>query len=119
MHRRVGLIAALLLAGCVTQPSPEQRGSLRIEGAAEPSAERQAALRAYQEVRSARFRGWLNDSALVVTRFGEIKQLHRVARPLGMREQLTFGAQPVNLAWPPPVADARGFVFASTERKLL
>jgi dipeptidyl aminopeptidase/acylaminoacyl peptidase len=109
----VRLIAALLLTGCVALPSPEQRGSLRIEGAAEPSAERQAALRAYQEVRSARFRGWLNGSALVATRFGEITQLHRVARPLGMREQLTFGPQPVSVAWPPPVADAQGFLFAS------
>ena len=108
-----GLIAALLLVGCAAQPTYQQRGSLRIEGASEPSAARQDSLSAYQDVRSARFRGWLNESALVATRFGELTQLHRVARPLGMREQLTFGAQPASLAWPPPVADARGFVFAS------
>ena len=112
-RRGCGLIAALMLAGCAVQPAHEQRGSLRIEGASEPSAERQAALGAYQDVRSARFRGWLNESALVATRFGEVTQLHRVARPLGMRKQLTFGAQPASLAWPPPVANAQGFVFAS------
>lgn len=113
IRRSAGLIAALLLAGCAAQPSHEQRGSLRIEGAGQPNAQRQAALKAYQDVRGARFRGWLNESALVATRFGELTQLHRVARPLGMREQLTFGAQPASLAWPPPVADAQGFVFAS------
>jgi len=106
-------MAVLLLAGCAAQPAYEQRGSLRIEGADEPNAEQKAVLKAYQDVRGARFRGWMNESALVATRFGELTQLHRVARPLGMREQLTFGVQPASLAWPPPVTDARGFVFAS------
>jgi dipeptidyl aminopeptidase/acylaminoacyl peptidase len=112
MHPRACLIAVLLLAGCAAQPAHEQRGSLRIEGAGQPSAERKVVLKAYQDVRGARFRGWLNESALIATRFGELTQLHRVARPLGMREQLTFDVQPTRLAWPPPVADAQGFVFA-------
>ncbi len=39
---------------------------------------------------------WLADGSLVIaTRFGNTAQLHRVRAPLGMREQLTFEAEPV------------------------
>jgi dipeptidyl aminopeptidase/acylaminoacyl peptidase len=54
-------------------------------------------LERYQNTRGARLGGWLADgSLLILTRFGDTEQVHRVASPLGMREQLTFSAEPVS-----------------------
>ncbi len=48
---------------------------------------------------------------LVATRFGDVEQLHRVAAPLGDREQLTFYREPVTVARSPQSAVAPGFAF--------
>jgi dipeptidyl aminopeptidase/acylaminoacyl peptidase len=55
-------------------------------------------LRQFQAVRNAAFRGWYPDeqTMLIVTRFGDTNQLHRVSHPGGRREQLTFQTEPVN-----------------------
>ncbi|BDG04465.1 S9 family peptidase [Anaeromyxobacter oryzae] len=56
-----------------------------------------ARLNQYQNVRAASLMDVADDgSALLVrTRFGNTSQLHVVTRPLGMREQITFGDEPV------------------------
>lgn len=53
--------------------------------------------RPYLEYRTAGFGGWdaSDRSMLVSTRFGNVSQLHRVSMPMGMRQQLTFEAEPV------------------------
>ncbi|MBV9881712.1 MAG: S9 family peptidase, partial [Sphingomonadaceae bacterium] len=59
--------------------------------------------RPYMEFRSANFADWnrRDRSMLITTRFGSTAQFHRVAAPLGMREQLSFEAEPVNGGWSP------------------
>src|SRR5690606_34972782 len=65
----------------------------------------------YTNAREASFMGWLADGAmLVATRFANVSQIHKVERPLGMREQLTFGSQPAVGATARPHTDH--FVFA-------
>jgi len=51
----------------------------------------------YQNIRSASFSDWSNDSKgiFIKTRFGHVDQLHRVDQPGGARYQLTFGEEPV------------------------
>ncbi len=67
-------------------------------------------MRRYQEWRQAAFLDWLpDDSMLVATRFGSYEQVHRIAAPLGMREQLTFGDGDVIGARAPH--SGAGFVF--------
>ncbi len=66
----------------------------------------------YQNVRSAAIVDWLGDSLLIRTRFGDTTQLHLVRAPLGMREQLTFAAEPIGSALVPPVARPTQFVYA-------
>ncbi len=87
-------------------------GSRTTEGipALDPAlAER---LSRYQNTRGAAFAGWLDDGAmLIATRFGETEQVHRVAQPLGMREQLTFFNEPVMAARAAPIGGPDGFVF--------
>ena len=40
-----------------------------------------------------------NGSLIVTTRFGNVAQLHRVRAALGMREQLTWSAEPITAVW--------------------
>jgi len=57
-----------------------------------------ARLAQYSNVRGAGFRGWSPDGngLLIRTRFGNSVQLHRVYRPGGRREQITFYDEPVS-----------------------
>ncbi len=51
----------------------------------------------YMEYRTASFVDWdpKTRAMLVSTRFADTSQLHRIARPMGQREQLTFASEPV------------------------
>ena len=68
-------------------------------------------LSAYRHSRSAQLFGWLGDSLLIGTRFGNATQLHKVDAPLGMRRQLTFFNEPVAGAQPRPNANGTAFVY--------
>lgn len=56
--------------------------------------------RPYMEFRTAAFVDWdpKTRAMLISTRFGDTRQLHRVAKPMGIREQITFAAEPVRRA---------------------
>ncbi|NVD26346.1 S9 family peptidase [Parasphingorhabdus flavimaris] len=56
--------------------------------------------RPYMEYRTASFVDWdpKRKAMLISTRFAETRQLHRVAAPMGQREQLTFASEPVSSA---------------------
>lgn len=87
------------------QPKP---AALVADGVPEVPAALAAATRPYLEYRTAAFVGWnpADRSMLIATRFGNTSQLHRVAHPLGAREQLTFESEPVSRGgWSPGSAD--------------
>jgi dipeptidyl aminopeptidase/acylaminoacyl peptidase len=93
-------------------PSHQERGSLILEGVPSTDAALAARLERYQHSRQATFLDWLPDgSMLVATRFAEVEQVHRVATPLGMREQLTFSPEPVSAARAAHAGSGNGFVF--------
>jgi len=71
-------------------------------------------LQRYANTRSAALVGWQDQSALVVTRFAETTQLHRVRHPMGFREQLTFFNEPVG-AVTVPNGGARDLVIISRD----
>ena len=54
-------------------------------------------LNRYQNVRSARFRGWQDDGEgiFITTRFADVDQLHRVDMPMGARHQVTYSNEPM------------------------
>ncbi|ASK89903.1 S9 family peptidase [Sphingorhabdus sp. SMR4y] len=56
--------------------------------------------RPYMEYRTASFVDWdpKSRAMLISTRFADTSQLHRVAAPMGLREQLTFAGEPVSSA---------------------
>jgi dipeptidyl aminopeptidase/acylaminoacyl peptidase len=93
------------------QPTRTERGALVLENIPDIPAEFTANLQRYQNARSVSFEGWQNDGgALITTRLGETAQVHRVKAPLGMRQQLTFGNEPIAGALPRPKQDS--FVFS-------
>jgi hypothetical protein len=77
--------------------------ALVADGIPPVPAELAAATRPYMEFRTATFTGWNNRdrSMLITTRFGNTAQLHRVAAPLGYRQQLSFEEEPVTGTWSP------------------
>jgi len=54
-------------------------------------------LNRYQNVRSARFRGWQSDGdgIFITTRFADVDQLHRVDFAAGARQQITYSDEPM------------------------
>lgn len=121
MHRF--LLAASLLAAsaALAQPLPVGTKEVRREVVGQRTAENipqippelTARLAQYQSTRGASFAGWLRDgSLLITTRFAETNQAHCVRAPLGMREQLTFFAEPIGQVASAPRAGGNGFVYA-------
>lgn len=87
------LFAAVAANAQSTTPLRTEVGTLIYDGITPADPGR---LQDYLQARSAGFIDWLSDGSLAIaTRFGEAEQLHRVRAPLGMREQITFLAEPV------------------------
>jgi dipeptidyl aminopeptidase/acylaminoacyl peptidase len=104
------LVLSLVLpaAGVFAQAGPEPQtvarpAALVADGIPAVPAELAARTRPYMEFRTAAFAGWhpRDRSMLVTTRFADTAQIHRVAAPLGYRQQLTFEAEPVRGSWSP------------------
>lgn len=81
----------------------EKPAALVADGIPAVPAELAEHTRPYMEFRTASFAGWQarDRSMLITTRFGNTAQLHRVAMPMGAREQLSFEAEPVAGTWSP------------------
>src|ERR1700749_1085475 len=99
-----------------TAPVRQERGNLIYESIPPRDTQLAERLGLYRQSRQATFMDWLPDGAmLVATRFGDVEQVHRIATPLGIREQLTFYPDPVSAARAPRVAPTNGqgnaFVF--------
>ncbi len=92
-------------------PLREERGEVILEGASPVDSRLAERIAPYTETRAATFLAWLPDGAMLIgTRFADTEQIHRVAAPLGLREQLTYLSDPVTAAAAPQVAGA-GFAF--------
>jgi dipeptidyl aminopeptidase/acylaminoacyl peptidase len=112
MKRKLLLTGIMGFMAAVAGGAVEERGTLVLDNV--PAAETPLTTRLddYLNSRGASFVDWLpDDSLLVATRFGDTEQLHRVATPLGAREQLTFFREPVTTARAPQSAVAPGFAF--------
>jgi dipeptidyl aminopeptidase/acylaminoacyl peptidase len=93
-----------------TVPSHRIDGKLVFDGIPPLDPGLAARVSRYLQWRQATFLDWLSDgSMLVATRFGADSQVHRIAGPLGVRQQLTFGNGSVIEARAPQ--SGAGFVF--------
>lgn len=92
---------------------PEARsiGELVLRGVPDIPAANLERVRQYGNARSASSAGFLGDTLLIKTRFGQTAQLHRLRQPGGAREQITFFPEPVGEVAIPPSEMPTGFVF--------
>jgi len=105
-------LVVLLPAALHAAPERVERGTLLLENIPEIPADVTERLEQYQNTRSAGLASWLHDGGVLIsTRFGETSQIHRVAAPLAMREQLTFFKEPVSGAAVSPDPSLNGFVY--------
>ncbi len=110
---RLKLLAAALLVlplATATAQQAEQAAAivqkpaaLTADGIPAIPADLAVRTRPYMEFRTAGFAGWnaRDRSLLITTRFGNTNQLHRVAMPMGDREQISFEAEPLGGRWSP------------------
>ena len=93
---------------------PRRPPSIKTEEVPPVPTEIFARLREFQNIRNAQFLGWSPDgtSMIVLTRFGNAAQLHRVYQPAGRREQITFNDEPVMAGRFLPKSDAILFVMS-------
>ncbi|OGC41113.1 hypothetical protein A2Y85_07075 [candidate division WOR-3 bacterium RBG_13_43_14] len=91
-----------------------RKGNLVIENIPEIPSSIIDQLRPFQNVRSAYFCDWLLDDQgiLIITRFGDVGQLHKIEMPLGMRHQLTFFSEPVSGGYVCPDQRQPYFLFS-------
>jgi len=99
-HKVVPLLVLLALpafAATVVKRWTLNDGQLLLEDVPEIPSEIIGGLNRYQNVRSAVFRGWMQDGSgmFVTTGFGDVDSLHRVDMPLGARRQITFYDEPI------------------------
>ncbi len=99
-----GVLLQCASAAALAQPADS--ASLTRVDLAKPDPSVALSLPRYLESRSSRFVDWLPDgSMLVMTRFGETTQVHRVRSALSMREQLSFESSGVIAAAAQPAHD--------------
>ena len=117
LKRFIASAALTLLCGAAATQTPEtpvreERGNLILDGVPAPDPALMEQVDQYTASRGATLQGFLSDGGILIsTRFGDVEQLHRVAAPLGAREQLTFFREPVTRASVTPTFGATPFVF--------
>ncbi|HYJ51831.1 MAG TPA: prolyl oligopeptidase family serine peptidase [Allosphingosinicella sp.] len=96
-------LGAALAQQAASPPAMEKPAALTADGIPPVPADLGARTRPYMEFRTAGFAGWhpRDRSILITTRFGNTAQLHRVAAPMGDRQQISFEAEPVGGNWSP------------------
>ena len=105
MHLGLALVLLALPFCALHAQTVEKPAALVVDGIPPVPAELAARTRPYMEYRTATFLGWhpTDRSLLVATRFGNTNQVHRVARPGGAREQLSFEEDRIVAATHAPV----------------
>ncbi len=89
-----------------------ERGNLVFDNLAPVSAELAERVDGYFTGRDARVLGWSpQNQLLILTRFGDVPQLHAVERPGGERRQLSFGPEAIEGGAFSPDPARASFVF--------
>ncbi len=105
LHSASGPVASPQAADRVT------RGQLVTLNVPDIPAATQFRVGQYANSRNARFLGFVGSDLLIRTRFAQTDQVHRVATPLGVRQQLTFFEEPVASVAIPPLTQPPGFIY--------
>lgn len=90
-----------------------RKGALIIENIPEIPNTLIEKVSSYENVRSASFLDWLpgDGGILIGTRFGDVRQIHRVEIPKGARQQLTYFTEPIGYGIVCPDSQKPIFLF--------
>jgi dipeptidyl aminopeptidase/acylaminoacyl peptidase len=108
MHRKLAWLSLMALPLSPAHADVPKPAALVADGVPAVPDALATRTRPYMEFRTASFSGWhpTDRSMLIGTRFGNTAQLHRVARPMGARKQISFEAEPVGGgSWAPRRGD--------------
>ena len=109
------LVLFLTASFCLNAQTPRKPiGNLLVENIPEIPANLMERWEQYQNIRAASFADWnaKGDGIYISTRFGDVAQIHHVARAGGDRSQITFFKEPVTSVQTCPDAKKDGFIFA-------
>jgi dipeptidyl aminopeptidase/acylaminoacyl peptidase len=100
MRLRLGLIAAAVAFAAPASADVEKPAALVADGIPAVPDRLAEQTRPYMEFRTAALQGWnpRTHGLVITTRFANTAQVHEVARPMGMRRQITFEADPIAAA---------------------
>jgi dipeptidyl aminopeptidase/acylaminoacyl peptidase len=100
MRLRLGLIAAAVAFAAPALADVEKPAALVADGIPAVPDRLAEQTRPYMEFRTAALQGWnpRTHGIAITTRFANTAQVHEVARPMGMRRQITFEADPIAAA---------------------
>jgi dipeptidyl aminopeptidase/acylaminoacyl peptidase len=109
------LLPSLLLTAAASPAAlaqPREVGNLVIDGVPPIPPAVLERMTQYANTRDAAIAEWDPAGGMyVLTRFGEVPQVHHVAAPLGARRQLTFFAEPISGVHVLPGREKEGFIF--------
>lgn len=109
------IIAFLFIIGLQWQSFAQRKesGNLVTENIPEIPASLNERLQQYQNMRSASLADWGpgGNGLFISTRFGDVPQIHYVARAEGARQQMTFFKEPVGSAFTCPDPSKKGFLY--------
>lgn len=114
---RLAICLSILFFNVAIASELEERilnnGNLVLRNIPEISPQLVDDLNRYQNVRSAPFRAWSRDgdSVYIATRFDDVSQLHKVSKPGGSRQQLTFFSEPIGAVARQPEGDLISFTM--------
>jgi dipeptidyl aminopeptidase/acylaminoacyl peptidase len=100
MRLRLGLIVAAITFAAPALADVEKPAALVADGIPAVPDRLAEQTRPYMEFRTAALQGWnpRTHGIVITTRFANTAQVHEVARPMGMRRQITFEADPIAAA---------------------
>jgi dipeptidyl aminopeptidase/acylaminoacyl peptidase len=100
MRLRLSLLAAAAFLASPALAEVEKPAAIVADGIPAIPDDLAERTRPYMEFRAAGLQGWnpAKRSLAVTTRFGNTAQVHEVARPMGMRRQITFESDAISAA---------------------
>ena len=109
------IAAATAQTSATTLPTPRKAiGNLLTESIPDLPPSVSERWEQYQNIRTTGFADWdgSGNGIYIATRFGDVSQIHHVARPSAYREQMTFFKEPISSVNTCPDPTRDGFLFS-------
>lgn len=109
----LSLLLSITINALAVETRSVNDGKLILEDIPEIPKQIEEDLNRYQNTRSAALLDWTSDGKqlYISTRFGDVRQIHRVAAPGAMRHQLTFFDEPIGSVQRQPEGELLSFTM--------